>query len=83
MHGCRLRSEAKVDSRHPVAHLGLREEVGRGEVAAALPTLPEAVHLGVDPTVVVDGQEIPSAERQARAVSVQRPGDVVRSVEGE
>src|SRR4051794_19413784 len=42
---CRLRSEAKVDSVYPVPYLGLGEEVGRGEVAIALPTLPEAVDL--------------------------------------
>ena len=53
------RSEAKVQARYPVAHLGLREEVGGGEVAAALSSLPEAVHLGVDPAVIVDGPEIP------------------------
>src|SRR6476469_4989647 len=83
MHECRLRSEAKVHSGHPVAHLGLGKEVGSGEVAPTLPTLPEAVDLRVDSTVVVDRKEIASAERNAGTTGPQHPSDVIRGVERE
>src|SRR3954465_14727407 len=70
---CRnLRSEAKVHPRHPVADLGLREEVGSGEVASPFTSLPEAVHLGVDPAVIVDGPEVPPAQGQAGAAGTEQ-----------
>src|SRR3954470_2281122 len=80
---CRLQSEAKVDSGNPVPHLGLGEEVGRGEVAIALPTLPEAVDLGIDAAVVVDGKKIAPTERQAGSTTPEQSSNVVGSVEGE
>ena len=77
------RSEAKVHSRDPVADLRLREKVGGGEVAEAFPSLPEAVHLGVDSAVVINGQKIAATERQADAGCPERPGDVVGCIERE
>src|SRR4029078_7272010 len=77
------RSEAKVHSRDPVADLRLREKVGGGEVAGAFPSLPEAVHLGIDSAVIVNGQEIAATEGEAEAGCPKRPGDVVGCIEGQ
>ena len=76
-HGQPLRSEAEVEARRKVAHLGLGSKSLVLEIILA-----EGVHLGIDAGVVGDRPQVAASEGEAHAAGPARRAPTVGREEG-